>query len=277
MRIPALLAVLLVPHLVSAATVTAFEQLPSAYNLVTSAGGAKYRLSHSNWDMSLSTDGGTFAGNFISHGVANVNHLNNLPMAFTLENLAGEGVIYSLAGGSYSKRLAWGSFVEDPCAAYSKGQCTTVKTINGDAAPVSFNAIHLAMRASRWVSGKSGSSMAWANLSLFGLTLQGDPLADGSVATTSSGKAGGTLLAATAGRWLIADANLAALDWKLSADVTGMRDISASGDEMVRFAADFKQVSVPEPSPAIYLATAAALFGAGRYFQWRRQARARLR
>lgn len=266
----ALLSMPLIPAAAAAATVTVFTDLPGSYTVLGSQGGAKYRLSHTNWDMSLSGAGGTFAGNFVSQNLGNVGQLNNLPMVFTLENAGGEGVIYSLSGGSYNRRLAWGTFVEDPCGSYAKGQCVSTKTINGKTAPSDYNAIHLAMSASRFVSGKSGSSMAFTDFSVLGLTLTGAPMLSGSVGRSSSGKAAGSLNAQEAGRWLVSNTNLASIDWKFSAKVTGFRDAAASSDELVRMVADFKQVSVPEPGPALYMATAAAFFGTGQWLKRRR-------
>lgn len=242
-----------------AATVTVFSSLPGSYTVLGGVGGAKYRLSNTNWDMSLSGAGGTFAGNFISHGLGNVSALNGLSLLFTLENIAGEGVIYNLSGGSYNKRLAWGTFGTDPCTGFSGGNCIAVTTINSKTVPTNFNALHLALTSTRFVLNTSGSSMSFSGFSSSGLTLSGIPIFSGSVGTDSAGKAAGSLKAQTADRWLVSDMNLASVNWKLSANVAGSRD-AGTGDETVRVFTDFKQLAVPEPGAAVYLTTAGAFF-----------------
>lgn len=79
--------------------------------------GAKYRLSNSNWDMSLDNGAGTSSSsNFLSAGLGNNNQLSGRTYSFTLTHTAGQGFVFTMldTASNAATTLSWGTFASPP-------------------------------------------------------------------------------------------------------------------------------------------------------------------
>ncbi|MDX2114096.1 MAG: hypothetical protein SFZ24_00565 [Planctomycetota bacterium] len=228
----------------------------SNYTETGSVGQAKFRLSHTNFDMTVDRGQGTNAGQFIQANLGNNTALNNVTFNFTLQHIAGQGLIFTMVNtkntvtnaDDATSVLSWGSFVSPPAG-------TTAVAIGGENAPgpsnpnaarQSFNTLRLDAQANR--TQPPGSSMAFSNLVFTsGLTVADGSFYSGSVVTPSGGPADANEV-----QYLVSDMNLGAFDWTLTGSLVGYRDTLAGGDEQVRFVVGLKQSNfniVPMPTP----------------------------
>lgn len=250
--LPAVLAAIAAPAAPARAqNVYLNSPLVQSVAITQSAGSAKYRLSHTNFDQSLSRTSGTDAGSFISANLGNNAFTANRPYAFTLRHLAGQGLQFSmtdLVSGATST-LAWGSFSTQPTG-------LTAATLGGIAPGAAFNVIDLSARATR--TNAPGSALTFSELAFTApaLTIAHGSFVAGTVTPATTGAGPG------AGFWdqrLVADVNLADFDWALSGRISAFRDALSGGDESVRFDIGLKQgvvTFIPAPGPAAVLALA---------------------
>ena len=200
-----------------------------------SVANSKYRLSQGNFDMSIDHGAGTNPGQFISANLGNNSALSNVAFNFTVQHIAGEGVIFTMTNtnSSVTTTLSWGDFSAAP-------EGTTAGLLNGFAPDRSFNSLELSARAER-----IGSSMAFSGLTFSsGLSVADGAFYNGEVSTPGVG---------SDVQRLVSDTDLSTIDWTLTGTLMGARDTSASGDETVRFMIGHKQVAfsvIPLPTPA---------------------------
>jgi len=217
------------------------------------AAGAGYRMSNSNWDMSLNNGLGTAkSANFISANLGNNKQLSESAYAFSLTHLSGQGFIWQLTNMETGKTTteAWGAFDSDPGG--------TVKSVlNGLTPGAAFNTILIEARAT-----SSGSSMEFSNLAFnSGLTVADGALVSGAV---MPGKSGPGNLPGYWNQTIASTTNLADEKWSLTGIIRGQRS-GSSGDEEVRFTINMREGSVSVPGPAGFalLGMAALLSRAG--------------
>lgn len=219
------------------------SQLPAGASLSGSVAGAKYRLSNTNWDMSLDAGGGTATpANFISHGLGNSGALNDVAFDFTLKYLTGKGFVYTLSrvsdGATWN--LAWGgNFAPGDIPA---GTTTTAATLNNGETPnQTFNALHLTAQASGGSSFPNDRYMKFENLQFSQTTSDG---------ALTNGTAASPIGTSNLQQWILAAIDLSTVDWVLTGRLTGKG--MTSGGESVKFVVDAKNVTgvtfVPEPS-----------------------------
>ncbi|MDX2149996.1 MAG: hypothetical protein SFV54_04625 [Bryobacteraceae bacterium] len=115
-------------------------------------------------------------------------------------------------GTASTTTLSWGTFVTTPPG-------TTVATLQGVSPGASFNALLFNARASR-----APSTMTFSNFSFSSPTLAVEDGAfnDGAAATPGS---------AFVTQLLVSTENLAAHDWIVRGQVTGVRSLGGSGDD----------------------------------------------
>lgn len=220
---------------------------------MTSAGHARYLLSHGNYDQNLHNGvGGVSNSTIASRQLGNVNALTGRAFDFVLENRAGQGLIFTLtapAEGSRSavnSRIAWGTF----------GPTITgeLPTIGGVAPGAAFNVISLWARADR-----AGASMSFENLAF----TSGDlTVADGTfyagVASRNSADQPTGMLTSTGApvvsafssytQTLITDGDFASANWTLTGRITGVRDANSAGEAAVAFQIGLSQARVGTPT-----------------------------
>ncbi|MDX2114171.1 MAG: hypothetical protein SFZ24_00940 [Planctomycetota bacterium] len=196
---------------------------------------AKYRLSHTNFDISLDRGAGTNPGQFVSANLGNNNAISGRVFQFTLEHTAGKGFSFSLGapGSPFSTPVAWGSF--------GKG-AGVAEELGGVAPGASFNSLVLEARASR-----SNSSMQFSDLEFLskGLTIADGSFESGLVGPSTSGKGDAP------GLWtqeLFADTDLSKVNWSLTGLLRGERDAGAGGDETVKFTVGARQSAASVPT-----------------------------
>lgn len=201
------------------------------------AAGVRYRLSNSNWDMSLDNGKGTSkSSDYISANLGNNKQLSSNTYAFTLTNLAGQGLIWQLTDVESGKTTteAWGSFD-------SKPDGTVKSTLNGIAPGASFNTLLLEARAS-----SSGSSMEFGKLVFDSdLVVKDGSFEDGLVTPSTAGPDD------SKGYWsqqVVSTTNLAAVNWALSGFFHGQRT-GSGGDEEVKFSINLRDAIVSVPAP----------------------------
>ncbi len=208
--------------------------------------GAKYRMSNSNFDQSLDNGNGTSAGQFIQASWGNNSFLNNRSFAFTVSHLANEGFIFTMSDGATSKTLSWGDFAVTPSG-------TTSSLLGGQNAHSAFNAIFIEARAER-----DGSAMNFSNLLFTSADLS---IADGDFFGGTAALPNGAIT-----QKLVSTVDLSTVNWSISGTVSGVRDTTSSGDELVRFTIGGKVVEytiVPAPGAAALIALA-GVFGSRR-------------
>jgi hypothetical protein len=124
-------------------------QVTSIGNLVM---GAKYCVSPANFDLSLDSGGGTQGLNTISTNVGGLADLNNVTFGFSLRNIAGQGIVFSLTSPTnVARSAAWGSFAQaltpTPTVAATQLQAAaaTGQTVGTPLSPgqLPMNALHL--------------------------------------------------------------------------------------------------------------------------------------
>lgn len=242
-----------------------------------SAGSARYHLNHGNYDQNIFNGVGSLASNnIITSNLGNVNRLSNRTFSFTLENRAGEGLVFNLSSPVFgsspaiNSTLAWGTF-----GTTITGQAPT---INGVAPGAEFNVISLRASANR-----NNTSMAFDNLSFTsaGITVADGSLYSGISSRNGSGVNTGSLTSPGAPvispfsdftQFIASQSNLNTFNWTLSGSITGIRDANGSGSAAVAFEVGLSKAAVtiagggggggggqiPEPSAAALL----MLFGA---------------
>jgi hypothetical protein len=213
-----------------------------------SVGQAKFRLSQTNFDMTIDRGQGTNVGQFIAANLGTNGQLNNVAFNFVLQHIAGEGLVFSMTNTNTTatSKLSWGSFTTPP------GGTTTVMLggervagpANPNAARRSFNALRLDAQANR--TNPPGSQMKFQNLVFNGLPVADGALNNGMVTTPSGGPASANIV-----QWVVSDTNLAAVNWTLTGTLTGYRDTAVGGDEQVKFTIGEKQIDftiIPLPA-----------------------------
>ncbi len=271
---------------------------------VTSIGnlvmGAKYRVSPTNFDLSLDSGGGTQnvpgGSNFVSTNLGNLAALNNVTFGFSLRNIAGQGLVFSLTSpANVTRTMAWGSFspalVPAPTAsaaqlpaATATGQVAGTLLAPGQLA---MNALHLEVSSrvrplvapNSYAPVVSLSDLAFAAPAA---TLRGSmiPAQVVTPATSLTNANFAEVGPGFASQWLVTRGDFWAFDWTLSgkvnAQVNNVTGSIGQIDEWVKFGVSGKQVvftgGVPEPSSWAMLITGFGLVGAA--MRRRRLARA---
>ncbi len=233
------------------------------YTETGSVGQAKYRLSQGNFDMTIDRGQGTNTGQFIQANLGNNSQLSNVAFEFTLQHIAGEGLVFTMKNTSTNTEttLSWGTFTTTPAG-------TTAVLLGGEEAPgpsnpdsdrQSFNVLRLDAQANR--TNNQGSGMSFSDMVFTsGLSVADGALNDGSIVTPGGGPAAPNVV-----QNIVSDMNLAAMDWTLTGTLSGYRDSNAGGDESVKFTIGLKQADftiIPLPTP-VTMAGAGLLMLAG--------------
>lgn len=214
--------------------------------------GAQYRLSNGAWDMGLDNGEGTGQSkNFVSSNLGNSNQLSSRTYAFSLTNLSGQGLIWTLTDTESGKVTtdAWGTFATKPDG--------TVKAVLDGVAPgASFNALSIEARATR-----AGSSMSFSDLAFNGEAIAHGAFAAGAVDPGSGGPD------SPSGFWrqfIASTTDLSKSNWSFTGLLHGVRS-GGGGDDDVHFAigAHDATFSVPAPGAAALLAIAGFFSRAG--------------
>lgn len=211
----------------------------------------KYRLSHGNFDLSLSPYSGTGGGGtWISNNMGNVPALTGVSWDFVLSNDPGVAISWvfqRVSGTPTTVTQIWGT-----------GGSATLNTTSGT--PFGphdrfFDTLRITARASQ-----ANASTAISNLAFTSPTLSlsaGSSFQTITVTPSTLEPPLPTFPADAAGfdtQWLLADVNLANYAWQLSGRVTLTRTGSGDG-EAVRFTIDgldaAHSAEVPEPAGAI--------------------------
>lgn len=206
--------------------------------------GFKYRVSNTNFDMSLDRGGGTSAGNFISAGIGNASQLSARVFDIIIAHQPGEGFTFMMSSTLGTSRLHWGT---NPPAG-----STSAATIAGTAPGAAFNTLVIESRA-----GLASSTLQFSGLSFSSPTLSfgGGTLLAGIVSPTSRGP-----YDSSNGSWtqrVSADTDLSKHAWTLSAQVTATRPAGSGGDESLKFTVSAGMgASVPNTASAACLALA---------------------
>lgn len=206
----------------------------TSYSPNATVGGIKFRISNGDFDVSL--DAGDENGSRISADLGNYSFLNGSAYDFTLQQVAGEGLILTLtpAAGGAATTLSWGTFTTPPGGA-------NAPTLGGAVPGALFNAVEIQSLA-------SGGNRT-ADLSNLTFTSGSVGTADGSFAATATTNASATQLA-------VADADLALSSWTLSGRIA-LSKPGAGGDENVKLRIAFVDADVtivPEPTTAALVA-----------------------
>lgn len=203
---------------------------------------AKYRMSENSFDQSLSRNSGTAPGDFIQSALGNNSSLSGREWEFSLKHRAGEGFIFSMSDGAFSKTLAWGNF-SMPIA----GTVTT--TLAGVTPGAPFNALYLDAQAER-----AGAFMTFHSLTF---SAAGHDVADGSLFAGAA-----TLGTGPISQTIISSADLSTVDWVLKGRLIGNRDSLPEGDDLVRYMISARQVDfavIPAPGAIAALIVVGAL------------------
>ena len=247
---------------VSAITIAINDPNTTLNSLDSTVFQTKYRLSAGNFDFSLSPYAGTGAtgSTWVSANAGNVVQLSEQWWAFSLTNVPGSSLTFSLTpilgNPRPAQTLIWGV-----------GGTPTLN-VPPDGTPYgpqdrAYNALRIQARAS---SANSSAQVTDLSFSAAGMTLTpGSAFFDMTVTPSTSAAPIPTYPADGLGflsQWLVADGNLAAVNWTLSGRVVLTRTGGGDG-EAVRFTIDGLPVSanfpmvVPEPSSWILMAAAA--------------------
>ncbi|MDX2132473.1 MAG: VPLPA-CTERM sorting domain-containing protein [Planctomycetota bacterium] len=218
----------------------------SNYTETGSVGQAKYRMSNTNFDMSLDHGLGTNPGQFISHGLGNNTQLNNVVFNFSVNFIAGEGMIFRMVNTNTNAafNLAWGTF-SSPLPA---GTTNSVATLNGFAPNRSFNTIQLFADA-RF----NPSQMQWSNLAFTsaGLTVADNSLLTGGQVENPENP-GSPPPGTQHTQRIVSDMDLSTFNWTLTGQIRGYRT-GAGGDELTRYVIGLKESNfqiIPLPTGA---------------------------
>lgn len=211
----------------------------------TSVAGFKYRVSNTNFDMSLDRGGGTSSGNFMSAGLGNTNQLSGREFDILITNTPGEGFTFTMTSTHGTSGLYWGS--------NAFAGSTSAATIAGTSPGASFNTLAIDARASL-----SGSVLDCSNLffSSATLSLGGGLLVPGFVWPSTREP-----YDAANGTWsqrVSADTDLSQHAWTLAARVTATRPAGSGSDETLKFTVSAGMgLHVPTTASSATLAIAA--------------------
>ncbi|MBX3355785.1 MAG: hypothetical protein KF724_08810 [Phycisphaeraceae bacterium] len=211
--------------------------VPSIDGFNGTAASVKYRMSNSNWDMSLDNGKGTGStANFIGANLGNNNQMSSRTYEFTLTHLAGQGLIWQLTdlGSGSTTTQAWGAFESNPGG-------TVQSALNGITPGASFNTLLIEARATR-----SGSSLEFSNLAFNSELAVADGAFTSGVVTPSTGGPGNSN-----GFWnqtLVSTTDLASANWSFTGQIQGIRS-GSGGDEEVRFTIAMRDANVTIPAP----------------------------
>jgi hypothetical protein len=262
-------------------------EVTSIGNLVM---GAKYRVSPTNFDLSLDSGGGTMGtaggNNFIQAGVGNLAALNNVTFNFSLRNIVGQGMVFSLTSpANVTRSLAWGTFAPalSPVPTASAAELPAAPATGQPAGTLlspgelPMNALHLEV-SSRVRTLNPGNSYApVVTLSDLAFTAPGTGLR-GSMITSQTVTPATSLTnpnfpevgAGYASQWLLTNGDFWDFDWTLSGKVNAQVNNIVGNigqiDEHVKFGVSGKQVvlagSVPEPQSWAMMIAGFGLVGA---------------
>ncbi len=202
---------------------------------------AKYRISNSGFDQSLSIP----TAQNVNADLGNRSALSGQAYSFTLQNVVGQGVRLSMQKQPSSTLtvLSWGS------AALGGANAATLNTLTPFSA--SYNTLKLQSRATSG-SGNPNPSFTVSAFALTGPTTSGSFVSNTVTSTTGDAGSPGFFT-----QYAVAKLNLATVNWTLTGTVSGIR-AGGSGDELSRFTVDAQQAN-PVPEPATL---AALLIGA---------------
>jgi hypothetical protein len=261
---------------------------------VTSIGnlvmGAKYRVSPTNFDLSLDSGGGTQnvpgGANFISTNLGNLAALNNVSFDFTLRNIVGQGMVFSVTSpANVTRSLAWGSFAPalSPAPTASAAQLRAASATGQVAGTLlspgqlAMNALHLEVSSRRrplTAPNNYDPEVSVSNLAFTasGATLRGSMIAAQTVtpATSLVNPNFPEVGSGFASQWLVTTGNFWDFGWTLSgkvnAKVNNITGNIGQIDEWVKFGVSGKQVAfaanVPEPQSWAMMITGFGLVGA---------------
>ncbi|WP_439545416.1 PEPxxWA-CTERM sorting domain-containing protein [Sandarakinorhabdus sp.] len=251
--------------------------------------GAKYRMSNTNFDLSLDAGGGTQnvpgGPNFISTNLGNNASLNNVTFAFSLRHIAGQGIVFSMTNPSNVVRsLAWGSFTPalptapTVAAAQLLASAATGETPGDLLSPgqLPMNTLHLEV-TSLQRSGQNYTpviSLSDVAFAATGVTQQGSLITSQIVTpeTNLTNPNFNEVGPGWASQWLVTNGNFWAFDWAVTGNVNmAYTGSPGSVDEFVKFGISGKQAAftginitggVPEPSSWAMLIAGFGLVGA---------------
>ncbi|OSZ72389.1 hypothetical protein CAP39_03330 [Sphingomonas sp. IBVSS1] len=252
--------------------------------------GAKYRVSPTNFDLSLDSGGGTQnvpgGANFISTNLGNLAALNNVSFDFTLRNIVGQGMIFSVTSpANVTSTLAWGSFAPalSPAATASAAQLraasATGETPGTLLSPgqLAMNALHLEVSSrvrplaapNNYAPVVSLSNLAF---SATGAAVRGSVITAQTVtpATNLTNPNFPEVGSGFASQWLVTTGDFWDFGWVLSgrinAQVNSITGNIGQIDEWVKFGVSGKQVAftggVPEPQSWAMMIAGFGLVGA---------------
>ncbi|MDX2131456.1 MAG: hypothetical protein SFY69_05350 [Planctomycetota bacterium] len=221
--------------------------------------GFKYRVSNTNFDVSLDNGGGTSVlGAYLTGAIGNTSQLSGVTYELVVAHEVGEGFTFSMtpAGAASPARVLFWGPGQPPAGA------TSAVTLGGVHTGGAFNTLLIEARATL-----NGSTMAFSQLSFTSptLTIAGGGFETGSVTPATRGPSD-----TVDGMWtqrISADADLSAHDWTFSARVTATRNPGGGGDEALRFTVGAGTGTVvPSAGGETMLATAGLLLA-----MWRRR------
>lgn len=205
---------------------------------------ARYRIDSNNWDMALFNEQPSpTAADFVTLNLGTQSQLSGDTFNFTLQNIAGQGLIWRLHGnsdlnGPAGGTVAWGTFAPPVSPA------NVVSHLDGELPGAFFNGINFQLR-----SYATGSQMALSNVAFSGATVTG---AISDVAVSLNNHA--TSYVAS----LSSDTDLASFDWSLTGQIQGVKVGGAQED----VAFNLQLVAIPEPGTYALMLGAAGLFAA---------------
>lgn len=207
---------------------------------------ARYRLDNTNWDMALFNEQpAPTASDFVVVNLGTQSQLSGDTFKFSLENKAGQGLIWKLfdnsdVNGPAGGTVAWGTFTPTiPAAPFT----SVVTNLDGELPGQFFNAINFELRAFA-----PDSQMHLSNVSFTGATVLGS-IGDVSAFYNNTGS---SYVAS-----LVSDTDLATFDWTLSGEIRGVK--TGGAQEQVAF--NVQLVAIPEPGTYALLLGAAGFIG----------------
>lgn len=239
---------------------------PKAIVAGSTVAQGKYKLDVNNWDMSLSSTGGTSTGaEFVQNNIGG-SGLSGVTWDFILANLlAGSdpahpqdaGMKLTMTSGSTTAVLAWGTFPSLTPGALVKVAPTLQPAGTGPAyGPLDreFNALQLVARSSSDVRRAYISNLAFASPSL----IQSDGSAFQTVDINGStiGPNPGDLFGTATGnytQYIFSDTPLNTVNWRLSGQVRLTYSGSNPNEGLKFYVNGLTVESVPEPGAGLLL------------------------
>jgi len=250
--------------------------------LGAASASARYRLSQTNWDSSLSNRGDTSVnGNYPSANMSTVDQLNNKFFTFSLKNIVGQGFIWSLTDNNtmVNTVMAWGSGFSPPIV-------NSKPTINGPngsgalttpTAPFNSISIRSAAGATGTPSNSCGLtgvescfSISTISFSAPGFSKAGGSWVDSKVSTVT-GSPGTAQF-----QQLYSDKDLSTFNWELTGTLQAYKGANGC-EECVRLDIATRNVSFSTPTPIPAPAPGPLpVLGAAMAFGWSRSLRKRI-